>query len=114
MRLDIGPESGSLRLVGEPVQLPTGWKVRARKPGDRIRLLPEGPSYKIKQFFRSAIIPPWLRAGIPVLEWDGELVALGDWVIGHRLQNWLVQNDLKFQWRPSDPVLGRVRSDSQR
>jgi tRNA(Ile)-lysidine synthase len=113
MTLDIGPDSGSLRLVGEPAAIPSAWKVRARESGDRIRLVQGGPSRKLKQYYRSAMIPPWLRPGIPVLEWDGEPVALGDWVIGHRLQNWLFENDLKFQWRPSDPVLGRLRSDSQ-
>ncbi len=114
MKLDIGPDSGGLRLVGEPASIPASWKVRARKSGDRIRLVPHGPSRKLKQLFRSAMIPPWLRSGIPVLEWDGEAVALGDWVIGHRLQDWLFENDLKYQWRPSDPVLGRIRSDCQR
>jgi tRNA(Ile)-lysidine synthase len=113
-KLAIGPDSGSLRLLGEAVEVPPGWKARARQSGDRIRLLPDGPSYKLKQFFRSAMIPPWLRSGIPVLEWDGEPVALGDWVIGYRLQNWLLENGLKYQWRPSDPVLSRIRSDCQR
>jgi tRNA(Ile)-lysidine synthase len=114
MDVDLGPDSGTLRLAGEPVPIPVDWLVRARQEGDRIRLLPNGPSHKIKQFFQSAFVPPWLRPGIPVLEWDGEAVALGDWVIGHRLQNWLFENDLKLQWRPADAVLARVRSDCQR
>lgn len=114
MKLDIGPDSGTLRLTGEPKPIPRGWKVRARKAGDRIRLAPQGPSYKLKQFFRSAMIPPWLRSGVPVLEWDDEPAALGDWIIGHKLQNWLSENDLEYQWRPADPVLGRVRTDCQR
>jgi tRNA(Ile)-lysidine synthase len=114
MMFDIGPDSGALRLIGETTAIPASWKVRARKGGDRIRMVPNGPSYKIKELFRAAVIPPWLRSGIPVLEWDGEPVALGDWVIGHRLEGWLFENDLKYQWRPSDPVLGRVRTDCQR
>jgi tRNA(Ile)-lysidine synthetase-like protein len=112
--VDLGLDSGTLRLAGKPVPTPVGWLVRARQEGDRIRLLPNGPSHKIKQFFQSAFVPPWLRPGIPVLEWDGEPVALGDWVIGHRLQNWLFENDLKLRWRPADAVLARVRSDCQR
>jgi tRNA(Ile)-lysidine synthase len=114
MDVDLGLDSGTLRLAGKPVPTPVGWLVRARQEGDRIRLLPNGPSHKIKQFFQSAFVPPWLRPGIPVLEWDGEPVALGDWVIGHRLQNWLFENDLKLRWRPADAVLARVRSDCQR
>lgn len=114
MKLDLGPDAGVVRLVGEDVAIPDSWKIRTRKSGDRIRLVPNGPSYKIKPLFRAAMIPPWLRASIPILEWDGEPVALGDWVIGHRLQSWLFENDLKYQWRPSDPVMGRVRTDCQR
>ena len=114
MELGLGPDSGCLRLVGEPVTLPEAWLVRSRKEGDRIRLLPNGPSHKIKQFFQSAFVPPWLRSGIPVLEWEGETVALGDWIICPRLANWLFENDLEYQWQPSDSVLARVRSDCQR
>jgi len=114
MELDLGPDSGCVRLVGDATALPGSWLVRARKEGDRFRLLPNGPSHKIKQFFQSAFVPPWLRSGIPVLEWDGEPVALGDWIIAPRLLNWLFENDLKYQWQPSDPVLARVRSDCQR
>jgi len=114
MKRELGPDAGSLRLVGETTPIPPGWRVRARKEGDRIRMLAHGPSRKIKQLFQSALIPPWLRSGIPVLEWDGEPVALGDWVIGFRLQEWLLENNVKLQWRPNDPVLSRVRTDCQR
>jgi tRNA(Ile)-lysidine synthase len=112
--VDLGPDTGAICLLGEPVSIPAGWLVRSRKEGDRIRLLPNGPSHKVKQFFQSAFVPPWLRPAIPVLEWEGEPVALGDWVIGHRLQQWLFENDIQYQWRPTDAVLARVRSDCQR
>jgi len=114
MKLELGAETGWLRLSGKTTAIPDSWKVRARKAGDRIRTVPGGPSYKLKQLFQSAFVPPWLRSGIPVLEWDGEPVALGDWVIGHRLQGWLLENGLTYQWRPADPVLNRIRSDCQR
>jgi tRNA(Ile)-lysidine synthase len=114
MELDIGPYSGSLRLIGNATSIPGSWVVRARNPGDRIRELPHGPSRKIKQLFQAAFIPPWLRSGIPVLVWDDEPVALGDWAIGHRLQAWLFENNLDYEWKPVDPVLARLRGDSQR
>jgi len=113
MEVELGPDSGSLHLVGNPARVPDSWRVRSRQEGDRIRLLPNGPSHKVKQFFQSAFVPPWLRSGVPVLEWDGEPVALGDWVLGHRLKAWLFENDLEYQWRPADAVLARVRSDCQ-
>jgi len=111
MQLDLGPDSGSLVLRGAPVTLPDGWRVRSRQPGDRIRPRAEGGSQKLKHFFQAASVPPWLRPGIPVLEWDGEPVALGDWIIGHRLQEWLLEHGLEYCWEPADPVLARVHSD---
>lgn len=114
MEVDLGPDSGSLHLLGKTVEIPGSWLVRGRREGDRIRMLPNGPSHRIKQFFQSAFVPPWLRSGIPLLEWDGEPVALGDWVFGYKLQNWLFENDLQYQWRPTDAVLDRVRTDCQR
>jgi tRNA(Ile)-lysidine synthase len=113
MQLDLGPDSGMLLLSGEPAVLPSGWIVRTRQAEDRIRMRPNGPSHRIKHFFQSAGIPPWLRPAIPVLEWDGEAVALGDWALGHRLQMWLVENSLEWVWQPGDSVLARVRSDCQ-
>lgn len=114
MELDLGPDSGSLCLRGKAVDIPAGWKVRARSSGDRIRLSPRGSSQKIKQYFQSALIPPWLRSGIPVLAWNDEPAALGDWVIDHRLQAWLLEHELELEWRPRDPVLIRLRNDNQR
>ena len=93
------------RFVGASSQPFSEYK---RKPGDRIRPLEDGPSQKIKQFFQLTSIPPWLRASIPVLDWDGEAVALGDWVLGHRLREWLLENDLDYQWQPDDSVLARL------
>lgn len=113
MELDLGPDSGCLRLVGADTPIPPGWMVRSRRAGDRIRPLPHGPSRKAKHLFRAASIPPWLRPGIPVLEWDGEPVAIGDWVLDHRLQYWLVENNVEYLWQPLDPVLARIRSDCQ-
>ena len=114
MDLDLGPDSGRLRLKGKRVDLPGSWLVRARKGGDRIRVLPTGPRHKLKQLFQSSFVPPWLRPGIPVLVWDNEPVALGDWVIAHRFQVWLNENDLELKWQPADPVLARIRMDCQR
>lgn len=113
MELDLGPDSGTMKLHGEPSDIPPGWVVGSRRAGDRIRTVEGSPSRKIKHFFQSSAIPPWLRQGIPVLFWDDEPVALGDWIIGHRLQWWLIENGLELTWQPHDPVLARVRADSQ-
>jgi tRNA(Ile)-lysidine synthase len=113
MEVELGQDAGRLRLHGEPVAVPPGWRVRTRRPGDRIRPRRDGPSRTLKHFFQSAVIPPWLRPGIPVLEWDGEPVALGDWVLGDRLQTWLRDHGLEYRWEPADSVLVRVHADLQ-
>ncbi|MDH3941916.1 MAG: tRNA lysidine(34) synthetase TilS, partial [Xanthomonadales bacterium] len=114
MKVDLGPDLGRLLLKGKSAEIPSAWQVRSRESRDKIRVRPEGPRLKLKQLFQSALIPPWLRPGIPVLVWDDEPVAVGDWVIAHRLQTWLYQNDLKLKWQPADPILARLRMDCQR
>lgn len=111
MELALGPDSGRLLLTGKAVTVPAGWRVRARRPGDRIRPRPEGPSRTLKQLFQAAAVPPWMRPAIPVLEWDGEPVAVGDWKYGHRLRAWLRENDVEYRWDPADPVLVRMRAE---
>ena len=113
MNICLGPDTGEYRLKGAETRIPDGWKVAPRAPGGRIRTVDGGPSRKLKQFFQAASIPPWLRLGIPVLYWDDEPVALGDWVLGHRLQWWLTENDLELEWKPADSVLSRVRKECQ-
>ena len=65
------------------------------------------------ELLQEAGVPPWLRLGIPVLYWDDEPAALGDWVLGHRLQWWLTENELELEWKPADSVLSRVRKECQ-
>jgi hypothetical protein len=44
MRLELGRDTGCLLLEGKPAAIPPGWRVRARRPGDRLRPHPDGPS----------------------------------------------------------------------
>ena len=113
MSLELRSDAGRLTLGGEPTGIPRGWCARARQAGDRIRLRAGGPSHRLKDLFQSAAIPPWLRSGVPVLEWEGEPVALGDWAIAPRLQDWLAARGLAYRWEPADPVLDRIHLDCQ-
>ena len=113
MMLELGPDAGRLVLAGGPVALPGAWFVRPRQPGDRIRAHAGGPSHRLKDLFQTAAIPPWLRAGVPILEWEGEPVALGDWVIAPRLRDWLTAQGLDYRWEPADPVLDRIHQNCQ-
>ena len=108
----LGSASGRLELRGAPVEIPPDWRLRSRRPGDRLRPRAGEPSRSLKQLFQDAGVPPWLRPGVPILQWGGETVALGDWVLAPRLQDWLQRHGLEYRWQPDDPALERIRRDN--
>jgi len=110
VKLDLGDSLGSLHLLGNKVTIPGGWQVGARRRGERIRLHEQGVRRKLKDLFRESAIPPWMRSSIPVLYWDGEAVAIGDWILVHRLKNWLEINNVEYCWEPGSPLLRDLQS----
>jgi tRNA(Ile)-lysidine synthase len=110
MNLDLGECAGNLQLLGNPLNLPSGWEVDSRRNGEKIRWRAQGKRQTLKELLRLSGFPPWLRASIPVLYWDGEAVAIGDWVIADRLKSWLELNRLQYSWQPSDSLLMELRS----
>lgn len=110
-QLNLGDELGRLLLDGGSAGPPPNWRVGPRSGGERIRARPGGPGRSLKQLFQECGIPPWMRASIPVLYWEDEAVALGDWVIAPRLQRWLAANGLRYRWRPAHPLLIKLQSD---
>lgn len=109
-RLELGNSLGCLLLLGNKTSIPGGWQIASRRKGERIRLHHQGVRRKLKDLFRESAIPPWLRSSIPVLYWDQEAVAIGDWVIAHRLQSWLDSHDVEYCWEPASPLLSELRS----
>ncbi len=107
--LSLGPEVGTLRLVGGDSVLPSGWTVGPRRPGTRIQLRSGGPRRKLKKIFQEQNIPPWQRESIPVLYWGDEAVAVGDWMKAPRLRGWLADAGLQYRWDPAHPDLVRLR-----
>ena len=109
-KMELDDSLGCLALHGNHITIPGGWRVASRRKGERIRLHDQGVRRKLKDLFRESAIPPWLRSSIPVLYWDGEAVAIGDWIIAHRLQNWLDTHDVEYRWEPGSPLLSDLRS----
>ncbi len=109
-KMELGDALGCLQLHGRKITIPDGWRVAARRKGERIRLHDQGVRRKLKDLLRESAIPPWLRSSIPVLYWDGEAVAIGDWIIAHRLQIWLDSQDVEYRWEPGSPLLSDLRS----
>jgi tRNA(Ile)-lysidine synthase len=101
---------GQLRLLGKPRSIPSGWRVDSRREGAKIRLRARSSRQTLKELFRVSPVPPWMRAAIPVLYWDEEPVAVGDWVIAQSLKSWLDSNDLEYRWYPADLVLLELQS----
>ncbi len=109
-KLELGDPLGCLQLPGTTGDIPGGWVVGARRKSERIRLHEQGVRRKLKDLFRESAIPPWLRSSIPVLYWDGEAVAIGDWIIAHRLKSWLKAQNVEYRWEPDSPLLSDLRS----
>ncbi len=109
-KMKLNDSLGCLQLYGSKITIPGGWRVTSRRKGKRIRLHDQGVRRKLKDLFRESAIPPWLRSSIPVLYWDGEAVAIGDWIFAHRLQNWLDTHAVEYRWEPGLPLLSELRS----
>ena len=109
--LDLGPVTGQLSI--EPVEagLPANLKVSPRRGGEKIHLSPENLHRSVKNLLQEASVPPWLRASIPLLQLNGETVALGDWIIASSLQTWLSERGAALTWKPAEPLLKLVRSE---
>jgi tRNA(Ile)-lysidine synthase len=109
--VNLGPVSGTLTLGDADIVPPPGWQVGPRRSGARFRFDAQAPGRTLKQCFQACGVPPWLRPGVPVLYWDDEPVAVGDWQIAERLRRWLQGHGAELTWLPAAPVLDRVRAD---
>ncbi|MBE9608685.1 tRNA lysidine(34) synthetase TilS [Chitinilyticum piscinae] len=74
-----------------PCWLAPGTSLRVRRPGDQLRV--RGMRREFKQLCQQAGIPSWLRDCLPVLECDGQLlaiagVAVDDAVSARELAGW--------------------------
>lgn len=75
--------------------------VTARAGGERIRLPGRTHRHLLKHALQDAGVPPWLRRSMPLLSTlDGEVLALGDRVIGARLAAWLQERQARLHWTP--------------
>ena len=110
--LNLGPGFGELRLNRQVDFFPEGWQVGPRKKGQRMQLHENGPRRKLKELMRESAIPPWLRDSIPVLCMNGEVAAVGDWLISARLSRQVPHGEKALTWLPTDPLLCKLQSVS--
>jgi tRNA(Ile)-lysidine synthase len=107
--LELGPGLGRMMIQPVTQKVPQGWQIGRRRKGERLRLHQGTGRCSLKECFRQSGIPPWLRDSIPVLYWNGEAVAVGDWLLAEKLSKWLSTNQARYVWHPSDPVLRDIR-----
>lgn len=82
--LDLGALAGRLTaLAAEPgpgvLAMPaSGWLVRFRRGGERLRLHAQGPERSLKNLLQENDVVPWMRSHIPIVCSAGTVVAVGD------------------------------------
>ena len=108
--LDLGEALGAVTLRGDRLDIPAGWTIGPRRAGGTMRTVEAGPSRKLKKLIQEHPIPPWQRNSVPLLYWDNETVAIGDWLLAPRLQDWLRRQGIEFSWQPKAPELVETRN----
>ncbi len=105
-------------LVSPSSRGKVGWRLRLRRPGDRIRLNERSGHVALKNVFQTHAIPPWQRAHWPLVCDDERVIAVVGLAVDARYAadaGWLLE------WKPvssPDPapalrdgtVLGRASS----
>ena len=73
--------------------------VHARRGGERIRLPGRDHGHSLKQALQDHAVPPWERAGLPLLSTvDGELLAAGDRIHSAGFHDWLQAHRANLHW----------------
>jgi tRNA(Ile)-lysidine synthase len=103
---------GKIILEGKNPVPADGWVVGSRRPGMRISLKQGDPSRKLKELMRVSGIPSWLRHSIPILYWNDEIAAIGDWLLSAELERFLAENSITYKWLPGKPLLSKLQSVS--
>lgn len=78
------PDGGALSLgaVGARLAEPLG--VRLRHGGERIKPAGDAHTRELRDLFQRGVMPPWQRAGCPLLYAGEELIAVADrWISAH-------------------------------
>jgi tRNA(Ile)-lysidine synthase len=107
--LNLGPAIGELDICGLRKPWPDGLSIRPRTGGESIRIKGHDQHKKIKHVFQELDVPPWLRPVVPLLWWDEELAAVGDWFLSSRLQQFLSEHKTSLRWQPKDSAIRYLR-----
>jgi tRNA(Ile)-lysidine synthase len=91
--------------------LPESWLTRGltlkfRGGGERFKPHGRGHHHTLKHLFQEAGVVPWMRARVPLLYRDAELVAVGDLWVSSAVDGAAKDEPRwRVEWTPSSPVL---------
>jgi tRNA(Ile)-lysidine synthetase-like protein len=74
-----------------------GWRLRLRRPGDRIRLNERSGHVTLKNVFQTHAIPPWQRAHWPLVCDDERVIAVVGLAVDAR---YAAEVGLLLEWKP--------------
>lgn len=72
--------------------------VHGRRGGERIALPGRSHTHALKHVLQDLGVPPWVRARLPLLSANGELLAAGDLVYSGSFERWLHERDARLFW----------------
>lgn len=109
--LELGAVFGDVILNGSS-SIPQNWEIGPRRQNTTMQLHESGCHRQMKELLRLLGIPPWLRDSVPILYWEGQVAAVGDWLIGPRLRQLLEAESASYHWNPRHPLLRKLQSVS--
>lgn len=95
------PDGGMLSLHDDGARLITPLQVRLRRGGERIRPAGDAHTRELRALFQHGGVPPWQRAGCPLLYEQRELVAVADRWINARGVSIFESSGSQPQWQPA-------------
>ena len=95
------PDGGMLSLHDDGARLTTPLQVRLRRGGERIRPAGDAHTRELRALFQHGGMPPWQRAGCPLLYEQRELVAVADRWINARGVSIFESSGSQPQWQPA-------------
>ena len=93
-------DHGELSLQPD-IRLATPLQVRGRRGGERIKPAGDRYSRELRDLFQMGAIPPWQRAGCPLIYAGDELIAVADRWITDRGEALFQQAGARPHWRPA-------------
>ncbi len=95
------PDGGALSLGAADACLDEPLDVRLRHGGERIKPAGEAHTRELRDLFQRGIMPPWQRAGCPLLYAGEELVAVADRWVSARGETIFQRSGTRPCWRPA-------------